>query len=225
MKRFFRWLGLTLLGTFLFVGLPYLAWGVGADPGFFSDPARSAYAALMTILQGIVTAWIPDLLGQGEGKSTVGRQRWAVPLLQALSIALVLVPSYCGRRGLGVLPSSLGLRLFGAVVAVGGFFLMNWAVAALGRQFSVQVTLQDRHRLVTNGPYRLIRHPRYAGTLALFLGLALLFPTWAGALLFAAEAAVLLWRVHDEEALMAEAFGEEWTAYRSRTRRLIPWIG
>jgi len=112
-----------------------------------------------------------------------------------------------------------GLLLFAL-----GFIGMNWAEATLGTQFSIQVTLQEDHRLVTSGPYRLLRHPRYVSILLYNLGLALLFRSWLALLLVGLLAGVLLWRIQAEETLMRQGFGAEWESYSRRTRRLIPWI-
>jgi protein-S-isoprenylcysteine O-methyltransferase Ste14 len=86
------------------------------------------------------------------------------------------------------------------------------------------VTLQEGHRLITGGAYRFVRHPRYLGVALLAAGLALLFRSWAGLALFPVILGILLFRIHDEERLMQEAFGQEWQAYARRSWRLIPFL-
>ena len=105
-----------------------------------------------------------------------------------------------------------------------GFVLMHWAQVHLDLQFSVQVTVQEGHQLITDGPYKLIRHPRYLGIILFSSGIALVFRSWATLVLVALILAVLLWRIHDEESLMGEEFGADWEAYCLRTSRLIPWL-
>lgn len=94
----------------------------------------------------------------------------------------------------------------------------------LGRQYLAEVTIQEGHKLITAGPYRLIRHPRYLGILFITLGASLVFRTWAGLALFTLVLALLLWRIKDEEALMAREFGDAWRAYCRRAWRLVPYI-
>jgi protein-S-isoprenylcysteine O-methyltransferase Ste14 len=101
---------------------------------------------------------------------------------------------------------------------------MTWAQAALGPQFSTEVTLQPHHRLVTAGPYRLLRHPRYLGIVLFALGIALTFRSGVGLSFAAAIAAVLVWRIGDEERLMRSAFGTAWDGYAARTWRLVPFV-
>lgn len=218
--------GLTfLIGAALFAGLPLTAWGWSAWRGFLADPARAAYLALALLLNLVISCRMPEVgKARERAKTTVARQRWAVVALQLLALSLVLVPPFCDRRALAVLPGAEGLRFAGLALYVGGLLLMHWTQAHLGRQFSVQVAIQDGHRLVTDGPYRRVRHPRYLGILLFSSGLALVFRSALGLAAAVATAAVLLWRIRDEEALMSAEFGPEWEAYARRTRRLLPWV-
>lgn len=87
-----------------------------------------------------------------------------------------------------------------------------YTTAVLGKQFSLQVTIQENHKLITEGPYRCIRNPRYLGIVLFNLGLALILVV------------VLLWRIRDEEALMHQTFGVVWEAYTTRSWHLIPYV-
>jgi protein-S-isoprenylcysteine O-methyltransferase Ste14 len=214
-----------LVGILIFVGLPLLAWGMGDLRGFAGNPARLAYVVLMVLLQGLVVILIPEAGGsRGKGRETVGRQRVAVILMQILSLAIVFAAPFGDRRDLGALGESMALRCSGLILLALGFFLAHWAEASLGRLFSIQVELQENHRLVTEGPFRLLRHPRYAGLLLSSAGFALAFRSWTALLLMAPLSAVLLWRIRDEEALMHRTFGLEWEEFARRTWRLIPFI-
>jgi protein-S-isoprenylcysteine O-methyltransferase Ste14 len=225
MKTYIRWFNMTLIGSFLFAGLSITGWGWGDLNGFFSHPARLFYVAIMIILQGVVAAWIPDLMmGKGKGKTTVDRQKWVIVLLQISSLGIVMIPPYCDRREIWVMPWDGTLRFTGLFLMTGGFLLMNWAVASLGRQFSMQVTLQENHQLVTEGAFKRIRHPRYCGILFFFFGISLVFKSWIGLILTGVVIWVLLWRMKDEETLMAEEFGDEWKAYAAHTWRLVPRV-
>ena len=136
----------------------------------------------------------------------------------------MVVGPWSDRHDFGALPDLAVWRGLGLLLYAGGFLLMHFSEAALGRQFSVEVQIQQSHRLVTDGLYRYLRHPRYLGILLFMPGIALTFRSWLGLLLAAAMVGVLLWRVHDEEALMQQEFGVEWTTYASKTRRLIPFV-
>jgi protein-S-isoprenylcysteine O-methyltransferase Ste14 len=63
---------------------------------------------------------------------------------------------------------------------IGGLALRLWAVLSLGRFFKVTVSIQEGHRVIRSGPYRLVRHPSYSGLLIALLGLGLALETWLG---------------------------------------------
>jgi protein-S-isoprenylcysteine O-methyltransferase Ste14 len=214
-----------LVGTAIFVLLPLVAWGAGDVRGFLASPVRLAYCIAVTALAAVAAARIPEIgRPRAEARKTVGRQRLAVLLLQIVPLAMVAVAPWSDRRGVGVLDDAIAIRAAGLVLYACGFLLMHWAEAHLGRLFSVQVELQEGHRLVTDGPYRLVRHPRYLGVLLFLPGIALVFRSWLALALAAPLLLVLLWRIADEEVLLREAFGPEWDAYSRQTARLLPRV-
>ena len=115
-----------------------------------------------------------------------------------------------------------GLGLLAALLALVLFRLTH---KALGKMWSVSLDIREKHKLVTSGIYRRVRHPMYSAFWTMALAQALLVPNWfagpAGligfGILFAA-------RVAPEERMMEEAFGDEYRAYRARTARIIPGI-
>jgi len=122
------------------------------------------------------------------------------------------------------LPMSLMLGLSLALL-LGGLAIRLTAIVTLGRFFTSAVTIQDQHRVVTTGLYRWVRHPSYAGLLLAFLGVACSYGNWLSlAAIFVPITAAVLYRIHVEEAVLTEAFGEEYCEYRARTRRLIPGL-
>jgi len=78
--------------------------------------------------------------------------------------------------------------------------------------------------LATNGPYRIIRHPSYAGLLVNSLGWALVFRSGVGLVLTLLIVPPLIARMRAEEALLRSQFGGEYDAYCARTSRLLPGI-
>ncbi|MCL4876976.1 MAG: hypothetical protein KJ064_09970 [Anaerolineae bacterium] len=78
--------------------------------------------------------------------------------------------------------------------------------------------------LVTDGPYRFLRHPRYLGIIMFNLGIALVYRSWMAMILVAALTLVLLWRIHDEESLMHQEFGADWDVYARKSWHLIPFV-
>jgi protein-S-isoprenylcysteine O-methyltransferase Ste14 len=95
-------------------------------------------------------------------------------------------------------------------------------MTTLGRSYSRSLRIEDDQAVVTDGPYRLIRHPGYAGSLLLWGGFAL---TSSSPLVVALVAALLgpayLRRMRGEEALLERDL-PGYAEYRRRTARLVP---
>ncbi len=106
-----------------------------------------------------------------------------------------------------------------------GLFLFYRAHSDLGRSWSATLIIKDSHELVTDGIYRLVRHPMYSAFLAWAIAQALLLPNWIVGLAGLVGFAILFFgRVGREEKMMIEAFGDQYRAYMAATRRIIPGI-
>ncbi len=106
-----------------------------------------------------------------------------------------------------------------------GIALRLWAVRVLGRFFRTTVVVQDEHQLVETGPYRLLRHPSYTGTLLTLLGFGLCFGNWIALALVAVGPLVAYsYRIAVEERALRARFGPEYEAYARVRWRLIPFV-
>jgi protein-S-isoprenylcysteine O-methyltransferase Ste14 len=103
---------------------------------------------------------------------------------------------------------------------VAGHFLCAVALSQLGRSFSV---MPEARRLVTAGIYSKIRHPLYLAEAVATLGVLLQYRSVGAALLVAAQFAVQLWRMREEEKVLEAQFAE-YGQYRARTARLVPGV-
>jgi protein-S-isoprenylcysteine O-methyltransferase Ste14 len=220
-----RILATFLIGSLFFVVFPILAWGVLDINGFISNTARLSYLLTACALNAFAAFRIPEVGKKSPGhKVRSDRQHLTVVLLQAITTTMVLVLPYCDRHELGVFAESPAIRFPGLLLYSFGFLVMHFAQSYLGDQFSVEVGVREGHRLVTDGPYKIIRHPRYLGIILFVIGIAMVFRSWLGVLIAVATIVVLLWRMRDEEALMHQEFGLEWERYARRTHRLIPHL-
>lgn len=102
-----------------------------------------------------------------------------------------------------------------------GLALRTWAVVLLGPWFTWNVTVQPGQGLVTDGPYRLVRHPSYTGALVTFVASCILLRSWVAAGLAAVALTVaFLRRIRYEEALLSKSFAE-YPRYAARTGKLF----
>lgn len=141
-----------------------------------------------------------------------------------LCIGLAVWLSYqaTGRIGEG---TRIPLFWAGLALMSGGLALRFWAIRVLARFFTVDVNIQEGHELIRRGPYRLLRHPSYTGSLMTFLGFGLaLGNAWSLPLLLAPVILAFVWRMRVEERVLAEAFPAQYPDYAQRTKRLIPFV-
>ncbi len=210
---------LTLLPTLAFLGI--MVWAYGDVERFFQHSARLGMV-IATVLLAIL-ALFSGSSGLSGGQREDRSNRWIFAPVLLLSIALAWLPPYLDSRDLWTLKQPI-IRYVGLTLYVLGGILRLAPVFALGRRFSGVVAIQQGHRLKTDGLYRFVRHPSYAGLLVSCAGLTLIFRCWLGLFLVVGFLIILLARIKAEEALLASTFGEEYDAYRRRTWRLVPWV-
>lgn len=76
--------------------------------------------------------------------------------------------------------------------------------------------------MIEEGPYRFSRNPLYVGMLALYLGLALLAPSFWALVLFPVAVLLVRWgAIRPEEAFLREQFGASYDDYTRRVRRWL----
>jgi protein-S-isoprenylcysteine O-methyltransferase Ste14 len=141
--------------------------------------------------------------------------------------------------GIGILASVLFLRRArGAAIApaavaawIGlclmwcGVALRLWSFRTLGRYFTFVVQTSGDQPVITNGPYRAIRHPSYAGLLLAVMGVGLFLGNWLSfASLTVAWAAGLVYRIRIEEKALLGNLGADYRAYAATHKRLVPFV-
>jgi protein-S-isoprenylcysteine O-methyltransferase Ste14 len=140
----------------------------------------------------------------------------------SLFVSITIAFSF-GTNGITLLPD--WFFYLGIALMVAGIALRQWSILVLGRFFSTTVKIISGHRIVTNGPYRLIRHPAYTGSLLTLVGLGLSSRTWGGTLVIVALFGLVYnYRISVEEKALQAEFGQDYIDYAGKTKRLIPFL-
>jgi protein-S-isoprenylcysteine O-methyltransferase Ste14 len=162
-----------------------------------------------------------------KGAQGADRDRGSKPLIYLLSFAgaggAFAMPGLVPAARIA-LPSD---AIFAAAIGLmwSGILLYAWAIQTLGAFFRTSVTLLDGQKLITRGPYRVVRHPAYTGGILLFAGIGLSSGNWAGlAVSTLAVSLAYAWRIHVEEKALLERFGAEFEARRRNVSAVIPFI-
>ena len=154
-------------------------------------------------------------------RSRIRGWRWYVPavLLPAeWLLPPILIALRIGEIEAGWLP----LRVAGLAVGLAGAVLLTWSSAVLGRFMIHEAAVRDDHALVRAGPYRFVRHPVYAGYLALLFGSGVASLNVCLWLLWPVSLIGILIQAASEEQLLRERFGQDYECYARRTGRLVP---
>ncbi|KAI0347682.1 hypothetical protein BDW22DRAFT_1349725 [Trametopsis cervina] len=125
-----------------------------------------------------------------------------------------------------------------------GAYVRTLCFRTLGPQFTFQLSIKEDHRLVTDGPYSVVRHPAYGGGVIQLIGMLACLGgpgSWfreigvystsgrvAGATAFAMLFLCLfgaIARTYPEDVVLRKTFKEEWDEYVRRTPyRIIPYV-
>jgi protein-S-isoprenylcysteine O-methyltransferase Ste14 len=86
------------------------------------------------------------------------------------------------------------------------------------------IQVEENQKVISTGPYALVRHPMYTGALILMLGMPLALGSWWGLLLFIPGVAWIIWRLLDEERFLSRNLAG-YTEYENRVRyHLVPYV-
>src|SRR5438132_2068071 len=197
------------------VALPIFASGLGLvlfDTAYFVWIVSELFGAVL----------VPRLRPRGRA-TRVKKDRGSGALIIFTVLVSIILALSLGYAGVGPLPDWVFYP--GIFLMLLGVLVRQWAIAVLGRFFSLTVRVAEDHRVVEQGPYRLVRHPSYTGVLITFIGLALAVQS-AGALLVLLGVFSISYgyrMIVEEKALLSE-LGDDYANYKKRTKRLIPYI-
>lgn len=106
-----------------------------------------------------------------------------------------------------------------------GIALRAWSTRVLGRFYTRTLLITPNHHIVQDGPYKLVRHPGYSGSLLVWVGAGLAVSNWIVFLIITLVSFIAyIYRIQSEEAMLIAEFGGEYEEYIRRTKRLIPYV-
>ncbi len=125
-------------------------------------------------------------------------------------------------------PKSVQWDIFSTIfliLIILGLVLRTWAIYTLGNYFTMHLSIQKEHKIIRSGPYKYFRHPSYVGAFFTYFGTTVFLHSWFS-LIASAIILPIAWlrRIHYEEKLLIEEFGEEYKTYCKSVKRAIPGI-
>jgi protein-S-isoprenylcysteine O-methyltransferase Ste14 len=194
---------LSLLPSEIEVGIFYVAFGAWLLITFVVEP--------LLIRRG----------GRQERRTKEDRGSAAAIFLGTFS-AIVVAFSLGGAN---ITPLPEWAFFVGIALMLVGVVIREWAIATLGGFFLFSVGVLQNHHVVDTGPYRLVRHPGYSGTIVTFAGIGLAIQSILGVLVLLVICGVVYsYRISIEERALTKDLGEPYVEYMKRTKRLIPYV-
>tara|TARA_B100000378_G_scaffold235131_1_gene201517 strand:- start:158 stop:697 length:540 start_codon:yes stop_codon:yes gene_type:complete len=175
------------------------------------------------ILFVIVLNFTQPALGEGEAsdnKSSDGGSVFLVVVCSALSLLIPIIHwAYFKHETNGE------VVILGVVLNIFGLSFRYYSIKILGKFFKATVVLQKEHQLITEGPYKILRHPSYTGALLAFSSISLVLSSFLGFVCsFILMILAYVYRTNREEKALRAHFGEKYIEYSKKTNKLIPYL-
>jgi protein-S-isoprenylcysteine O-methyltransferase Ste14 len=166
--------------------------------------------------------WLTAALRAGTTAVNTVDRRSMVPA--ALVFAIIILSVFdLYKSGNNAITRNLLVGTTGAIIFYGGIFLAVWARHHLNSSWGMPASVSDKLRLVTSGPYRLIRHPIYTGINLAVLGSTLIFG-WIWFIILAIGLTSAIYDSIKEEELLLNKSPKEYSGYKRQTKMFIPYL-
>jgi len=185
----------------------------------------ATFAVCSTALTGYMALFDDKLLERrlraGPKAETRTSQKIIIVLVMLGSLAFLVFPVLDHRFGWSPVPPYVSIIGNGLIVL--GYLFIFFVVRENSYAASTIQVAEDQ-RVISTGPYALVRHPMYAGALLLILGLPLALDSWYGLLGIFGFVPLLIWRLSDEEDFLTRNL-PGYAEYANKVRwRLIPGL-
>jgi protein-S-isoprenylcysteine O-methyltransferase Ste14 len=116
----------------------------------------------------------------------------------------------------------VGLRWFAAVCAVICLLLTSVCWSRMGTHWRMAVSLKGEEELITDGPFRHVRHPIYALSMVLMICSAVVVPTVPMLAVAIVHLVLMQLKARNEENHLLTVHGDVYRRYLARTGRFFP---
>jgi len=159
-------------------------------------------------------------MSAGPGAEKEKSQKIIMSLVSVGFIALIVVPALDHRFAWSPVPPYLALAK-DVLVALG--YVVIFFVFKENTFTSATIEVDPEQKVISTGPYALVRHPMYAGSIVMLIGIPLALGSWWGLFIILLMMPALIWRLLDEERFLERNL-PGYVEYKSKVRyRLIPF--
>lgn len=203
------------------LGLPLLGWGINALPAFFMDPFRVTFS-IVVLVQALINTWLEAISPpQPYHEHHFDLPRWHGSMYEIIAV----LSAFGDRHGILAWSQNDSVRWIGLVIYLIGAALAIWSDLAWIKHLGTEAARTlDRPILITEGPYKWIRHPPLLRLIFYSLGYALMFRSWIGLALMLPLLAGTVNRINGLEKVLAEEYQKIWLWRCQKSKKLIPYL-
>jgi protein-S-isoprenylcysteine O-methyltransferase Ste14 len=148
-----------------------------------------------------------------------------IQVVAALYVVVLLLTSLLNQFQIGIVEPHLVFTAIGVVLMAVGVVIRVVAMRTLGKFFTRTLQIREGHHVVSDGIYRRVRHPGYLGDILFFVGSGIATSNVISTLLILGMfLSAYARRIAVEEWMLTNQLGKEYSDYRARTWKLIPFI-
>jgi protein-S-isoprenylcysteine O-methyltransferase Ste14 len=148
------------------------------------------------------------------------------PILSMLSlVALILAVFQIGTLNYESFKDYNAMRYAGLIVYLVFSWIQVWSFKSLGDNYSQDIMIKKNHELVTNGPFKIIRHPQYLCQIVLDLGVTAATFSYLVGIFALIEIPIYIMRASLEDKLLGKYFSEKFSDYKKKSGFMFPFIG
>lgn len=161
-----------------------------------------------------------------QTKERVGEQKLIMKFAEVIFFGAFLLPGFdfrfgWSRKTIGEVP--VWVMIFSGAIAIAGYLMTYW-VAAANSYASRIIQVEKDQRVISVGPYRIVRHPMYLGAVISILFTPLALGSYWAVPVFALIIPVIVLRILNEEKVLGQELAG-YPEYCLHTRsRLIPFV-
>lgn len=148
-----------------------------------------------------------------------------LPLVFSTITLLILIISLFQVGTLEYTKENQTIRIIGLVFYIVFSWVQIWATKALGDNYSQDVAIKKDHKLITNGPFKIVRHPQYLSQFLMDLGGAAATLSFVLAPIALLQIPFLFMRASLEDKLLEKHFGDSFRNLKKKTGQIFPFIG
>jgi protein-S-isoprenylcysteine O-methyltransferase Ste14 len=187
------------------------------------------YLAVFAASSALITAYLwmrdPKLLERRVNAGPTAEKEVKQKLIQTFAslafLGLMILPALDHRFGWSRVPTFIEIAGDASVV-LSYYFI--WLVFKENSFSAATIEVVADQTVISTGPYAIVRHPMYTGSLIMIFGIPLALGSWWGLLISVAMTLVFVWRLLDEEKFLERSL-PGYTEYCQKVRyHLIPFV-